>query len=177
MALVDEAQEAGAQLHLGFDAELWLDGDRLVGVRDRETLVCAGLGTTAILRPVSPSIVVSPVWGVIVEMCLPQPLAHIVLEAESQLSLVDRTYRAPAADVEDGVEVGLGCVTAGGVTGPTGARRTAAALVFEKPGRRLRSAGGAARNASSIPLAIPSSGRTSSSCTRRSSGRSTPAAC
>lgn len=124
LALIEQARASGAQFHIGFDAELWIEGDRLRGVRDGETViaadrvvVCAGLGTTALVQPIAPSIAISPLWGVIAELSLPRPPTHILLEAESQLSLVDPTYRAPEPDIEGDTEIGFGFITVGDVSG------------------------------------------------------------
>ena len=124
LALVEKAQASGAVLHIGFNAELWVEDGQLLGVRDGETkiaadqvVVCAGVGTTAILRPIEGSIVVSPLWGVIADLSLPRPPTHILLEAESQLSLVDETYPAPPPDVEAGTEIGFGFITVGDISG------------------------------------------------------------
>jgi glycine/D-amino acid oxidase-like deaminating enzyme len=87
-AFAARARAAGAQIHEGTAAELWRDGRRVAGVQTGDGRLPAGAVVIA-AGPWSPGVAdpsgrwrpIAPVWGVNVELRLPDPPRHALEEA------------------------------------------------------------------------------------------------
>lgn len=105
-AYADVAEARGASIVLGSSARLSFDGDRAIGVSLDEgsiaadaVIVAAGPWTPAIIDQAGAWRPIVPIWGVIVELELERPPAHVLEESENTMSI-----EPPAGDSE--VELG-----------------------------------------------------------------------
>jgi glycine/D-amino acid oxidase-like deaminating enzyme len=113
-AYADWARRLRADVLLGDGAELWRDGDRVVGVRLRsgarisggDVVVAAGPWTPAIVDPSGAWRPIRSFWGVVVPIALAEPPRHVLEEAEISIE--------PDAEAEAGMAFSL--VTADGAT-------------------------------------------------------------
>jgi glycine oxidase len=85
LALAERARRAGATLHEGRSARLWLVDERLRGVLAEgerhaagTVLVCAGPWTPRVVDPTGSWRPIGAVWGVVIDVGMDSPPRHIV---------------------------------------------------------------------------------------------------
>ena len=110
------AVERGAKIVLGSPARLSLAGDRVVGVDlDAEAMaaetvvVAAGPWSPAMIDPRGDWRPITAIWGVILEIELQSPPAHVLEESENTMSI-----EPPTSGEVDLGEVDFSLITAGG---------------------------------------------------------------
>jgi D-amino-acid dehydrogenase len=110
------AEQRGAELVVGAAATLTIAGDRVTGVDvagrtiGAETvIVAAGPWTPALLEPRGTWRPIVPIWGVIVEVELEHPPAHVLEESENTMSI-----EPPTSGEVDMGEVVFSLITAAG---------------------------------------------------------------
>jgi glycine/D-amino acid oxidase-like deaminating enzyme len=110
------AQRQGAELILGSPARLIVVGDRVAGIevdgrsiRAETVIAAAGPWTPAVLDPTGSWRPIVPIWGVIVEVELEHPPAHVLEESENTMSI-----EPPASGEVEMGEVVFSLITAAG---------------------------------------------------------------
>jgi glycine/D-amino acid oxidase-like deaminating enzyme len=91
-AFAARAREAGAEFRIGAPAEPAFDGARATGVTVDGVLEPAGAVALA-AGPWTPLVPVSPLWGVVVELELPDPPTHVL--EETGIKALTQTSGAP----------------------------------------------------------------------------------
>ncbi len=88
LAFAERARRAGAMLHEGREARLWLGSGVVLGVlaggephAAGAVVVCAGPWTPHVLRSMLSPRSIVPVWGVVVDVSMDDPPRHVVEQA------------------------------------------------------------------------------------------------
>lgn len=87
------ANRLGVEIRVGEPARPWLDPGRVAGVQlangerlaAAEVVVAAGPWTSQLVDPSGAWRPIRPLWGVVVEVALPQPPVHVLEEAEIEI--------------------------------------------------------------------------------------------